>query len=147
MQNEGKIRTMLESSRELQEHDLLRQLEQDRSKEKSEWVRGFESFPSGNSHLFCWRLSHFCSPLSLCPCLIIDIFQMQGIIDDELSKPLEVTEDYMQTFEAEEAVLRSKREADRRQHVASVGHLEKKLWQREAAAREGLVSETSVWCR
>mmetsp|Transcript_81640 Transcript_81640/g.162959 ORF Transcript_81640/g.162959 Transcript_81640/m.162959 type:complete len:527 (+) Transcript_81640:95-1675(+) len=102
MQNEGNIRTMLESSRELQEHDLLRQLEQDRSKEKSEW--------------------------------------MQGIIDDELSKPLEVTENYMQTFEAEEAVLRSKREADRRQHVASVEHLEKKLWQREAAAREGLMA-------
>jgi hypothetical protein len=38
MQNESKIKAMLESSKDLQEQDLLQQLEVDHNKEKAEWV-------------------------------------------------------------------------------------------------------------
>jgi hypothetical protein len=64
---------------------------------------------------------------------------MQSIIDDELSKPLEVTEDFMQRFEAEEADLKVKRGLNMKRHVASVEHLEGTLLKREAVAKEALV--------
>ena len=39
MQNDAQIRTAIEQTRQMQEQDLMKQLEHDRSAEKAEWVR------------------------------------------------------------------------------------------------------------
>jgi hypothetical protein len=97
MQNETKIRSMLESSRVMQEQDLLKELSLNKTAQKSGWMR--------------------------------------GVIEDELSKPLEVNEAFMHRFEEDELKMRETLRANKSRHLTSVKFLQTELQKREETAR------------
>ena len=57
-------------------------------------------------------------------------YRAQQIIQDELKKPLEVSNDFLQEFEKKIESERSRDEATSRQHVKSVKRLEQKVQER-----------------
>ena len=97
MQNETKIRNMIESSRSMQEQDLLKELSLNKTAQKQQWMR--------------------------------------SVIEDELSKPLEVNEDFMHRFENDELTMRETAQNNKARHLTSVRFLQHELSKREETAR------------
>jgi CRISPR/Cas system-associated exonuclease Cas4 (RecB family) len=97
MQNETKIRSMLDSSRQMHEQDLLKELSLNKTAQRQDWMR--------------------------------------GVIEDEMSKPLEVNEAFMHRFENDELKMRETLRANKSRHLTSVKFLQTELSKREETAR------------
>ena len=67
---------------------------------------------------------------------------MAEVIEDELSRPLEVSEDFMRSFEAGEALEQERLEASNATHVRGVKHLVKTVVKRGATAASTAASLT-----
>jgi hypothetical protein len=67
---------------------------------------------------------------------------MAGIIEDELARPLEVSEDFMHRFEAGEAVDAAKQAEATQRHVKGVEHLAKVVAKRGETAAATASSAT-----
>jgi len=78
---------------------------------------------------------------------------MKEIIEDELSKPLEVDENFIKKFEDDEKSFRAKSLANKRQHLKSVKKLQKELTLRHELANQKVVDlqrkvrEAEMVCR
>ena len=75
-------------------------------------------------------------PQTIIPCYKKSLLQwMRSVIEDELSKPLEVNEDFMHRFENDELTMRETAQNNKARHLTSVRFLQQELSKREESAR------------